>query len=304
LAGHDEALLRRTFASDEDDWLLGFVATEELTDAAGARVSMTCRYYDGDPFAGLPLGQVTRGDLGRQEAWKGPKQHEFELVLATRYNADGQPIETKDARGGRHIFEWASDRTAIRAEHVKLENGRELVETADVDSAFGNLLAVREYNGKETRYRYDAFGRLTKVIRPGDSIDLPTTAYTYQAEAPLSRVITEARVEIGKPTVERSETLFDGLGRSRGTLTKDGDRWVLAGVSLFDTRGNVRRTLAPALGRRRRPHCTVAPRCHAERHRHHSRRHRQGAPHAVTVGHHDAHRVLAARDTPLGWGSR
>src|SRR5262249_42830402 len=85
----------------------------------------------------------------------------------------------------------------------------------------------------------------TTVVRPGDSADLPTTTYIYRAEAPLSRVITEARVEIGKTAVERSETLFDGLGRSRGTLTQDCDRWVLAGVSLFDARGNARRTLLP-----------------------------------------------------------
>src|SRR5262249_2223458 len=38
---------------------------------------------------------------------------------------------------------------------------------------------------------------------------------------------------------------FDGLGRSRGTLTKDGSRWVLAGMSLFDARGKARRTLLP-----------------------------------------------------------
>src|SRR5262249_22279050 len=157
-------------------------------------VSMTRRYYDGDAFSGLSLGQVTRGDLSREEAWVGPRKDAFELVLATKVNADGQPVETRDARGGGHIFDWAADRTAIRAEHVKLETRRELVETADVDGAFGNLLAVREYNGQETRYGYDVFGRLTTVVRPGDSAELPTSAYTYQAEAPLSRVITVARV--------------------------------------------------------------------------------------------------------------
>ncbi|HEX3595680.1 MAG TPA: polymorphic toxin-type HINT domain-containing protein, partial [Polyangiaceae bacterium] len=245
LSGHDEAIFQRTFADQEDDWILGVLTTEEVTDAAGDRVSMSRRYYDGDAFVGLPLGEVVRGDLSREEAWVGPKSDAFELVLGTRYDADGQPVETKDARGGGHVFDWAPDHTAIRAEHVKLDDGRELVETADVDGASGNLLAVREYSGQETRYAYDVFGRLTEVVRPGDGNELPTARYTYQVTPPLSRVITEARVEPGKTTVEHSESLFDGLGRSRGTLTKDGDRWVLAGVSLLDARGNAQRTLLP-----------------------------------------------------------
>ncbi|HEX4334487.1 MAG TPA: toxin TcdB middle/N-terminal domain-containing protein [Polyangiaceae bacterium] len=245
LTGHDEAIVHRSFINDADDWLLGVLATEELTDATGDRVSMTRKYYDGDAFVGLPLAQATRGDLSREEAWLGPAREAFELVAGTKYNADGQPVETKDALGGGHVFEWASDHTAIRAEHVKLEHGKELVETADVDGAFGTLLTAREYNGQETRYAYDVFGRLTAVIRPGDSDDSPTTTYAYGAQAPLSRVITDARVVAGQPAMEHSETLFDGLGRSRGTLTQDGARWVLAGVSLFDARGKSRRTLLP-----------------------------------------------------------
>jgi RHS repeat-associated protein len=243
LAGNDESIVTRTFANDPAEWLLGFVATESTADGTGARVAQSRRYYDGAPFEGLALGQVTRGDVSREEAWVGPAEDAFELVLATKYDADGNPVETRDARGGGHVFEWAGDHTSIRAERVELGGGRELVETAEVDGAFGNVLAVREYNGSETRYEYDALGRLTKVVRPGDRADAPTTAYAYALGAPLSRVTTDARVGPGE--FEHSETLYDGSGRTRGTLTRDGDRWVLAGVSQFDARGNARRSLLP-----------------------------------------------------------
>ena len=252
LAGNDETIVERTYANNAEDWLLGFMATEEILDASGHRLAMTRKYYDGTPFQGLPLGEVARGDLTREEAWVGPDDGAFELVNATRYNADGQPVETRDGIGGGRFFEWADDRTTLRSERVKLDSDVELVEIARTDSAFGNLLAVTEYNGQTTRYEYDPFGRLTAIFRPGDTDDAPTVRYGYVARAPLSRVITEARVgtdmdasDAPGDSVERSEKLVDGLGRERGTLSQDGERWLLAGVSLFDARGNVRRALLP-----------------------------------------------------------
>jgi len=110
------------------------------------------------------------------------------------------------------------------------------VERATVDGAFGALLSVTDYAGQATAYEYDAFGRLTKVVKPGDSSAEPTTAYRYEVAAPLSRVVVESRLFSGRSDVDRSERLVDGGGRERGTLTRDGDRWILAGVSLFDAR--------------------------------------------------------------------
>jgi RHS repeat-associated protein len=241
----DEAVVTRTFAQNEDEWLLGFLATEELGDGDGKRTALTRKYYDGAAFTGLPVGSVTRGDLTREESWVGPGASDFELVLATTFNADGQPAETRDARGGGHVFEWASDRTSIASERVKLEGKTPLIERAAIDGAFGNLVAVTEYNGETTRYAYDAFGRLETVIRPGDTDALPTATYAYEARAPLSRIVTLLRVVSGETAVERSEALQDGFGRARGSLTLDGKRALLAGVSLYDARGNARRSLLP-----------------------------------------------------------
>ncbi|HEX4476885.1 MAG TPA: toxin TcdB middle/N-terminal domain-containing protein [Polyangiaceae bacterium] len=245
LVGNDEAIVTRTFANDSDDWLLGYVATEEVTDAGGRRVSLDRKYYDGAPFVGLPVGQVSRGQVSREEAWVGPNDEDVELVIATAYDADGLPTETKDGRGGGRFYQWASEHTSILSERVKLDSAVTLVETASVDGAFGALLAATDYAGQTTSYEYDAFGRLTAVVKPGDSPELPTTQYAYEVGVPLSRVVTESRVTSGKPDVERSETLFDGGGRERGTLTRDGARWILAGLSLFDARGQARRTLIP-----------------------------------------------------------
>ncbi len=246
-AGNDEALTVRTFANDIDDWVLGRVATEELTDLQGARVAMSRLYYDGEAFRGLALQRVTRGDVSRREAWVGPKPDQFELELATRYDADGNPVETRDARGGGRFFEFdARDHTTLKSERVKLESGEPLIEVADTDPRFGNLRSVTDYAGQVTSFAYDALGRLTAVFKPGDRENEPSVRYGYEVAAPLSRVITETRVWAGRDDFERTDLLFDGLGRKRGALTRDStERWVLAGVGLLDARGQPRRTLRP-----------------------------------------------------------
>ncbi|HEX8795236.1 MAG TPA: toxin TcdB middle/N-terminal domain-containing protein, partial [Polyangiaceae bacterium] len=91
LAGNDEAITLRTFSNDTDDWILGHLATEELQDAAGHRVRMKQLYYDGQPFQGLPLGQVARGDVTREMDWVGPDPSAFELAARTSYDGDGNP---------------------------------------------------------------------------------------------------------------------------------------------------------------------------------------------------------------------
>jgi RHS repeat-associated protein len=247
LAGNDEAIVKRSFANNEADWLLGYLATEELLGIDGHRLSGRRLYYDGKAFRGLPLGQVARGDITRQEEWLGPEPDDYVLDTATRYNEEGQPIETEDARGGGRYFEWQpEDPATLLSERVKLEGEVELKEIAEIDARFGNLLSVVDYAGQKTSFRYDPLGRLTGIVKPGDEPDAPTISYAYQLASPLSRVITELRASSVPVVVERSETLIDGLGRKRGTLTRaDDSRWVLAGVMLHDRRGEAARTLRP-----------------------------------------------------------
>ncbi len=59
--------MERTFSSDPDEWVLGYLATETLRNGSGETVAGTRRYYDGAAFEGLELGQVRRGELTREE---------------------------------------------------------------------------------------------------------------------------------------------------------------------------------------------------------------------------------------------
>lgn len=246
LAGGDESITLTSYANDPGEWVLGREATREIQDAAGKRVSMTRTYYDGAPFQGLPLGQITRGNPSRIELWVGPGKDAFVLQAGSAYDADGNVVESRDARGGSRRFSWdATDHTSLTGETLDLGT-RTLAATTQLDAAFGKPLSVKGFDGQTTLVGYDAFGRVTAIARPGDTLDRPTLAYEYRPDAPLSRVITQTRMWSGKDDVETSETLIDARGRTRGRLVRDDSgRWVLEGAALLDARGNARRTLLP-----------------------------------------------------------
>jgi len=246
LAGNDEALITRTFANNTKDWILGRLSTEELRDAKGSRLRLRRLYYDGAPFEGLPLGQVARGNLSREEGWVGPADGAFELVGSTRYDADGNVVETRDARGGGRAFEWDPVTHAfVIGEHAKT-GSRILTQRAQYDAALGSVLAFTNFNGSVSSFQYDPLGRVTAIVKPGDSIEKPTLHYVYELGAPLSRVSTEARKWSGHDEVELAFSVFDGMGRKRATFADDGNgRYAVSGIGFLDARGNVRRALVP-----------------------------------------------------------
>ncbi|MBI2392838.1 MAG: VCBS repeat-containing protein [Deltaproteobacteria bacterium] len=244
LAGNDEAIVVLTFANNTKDWILGRVATEELRDGRDARARLRRLYYDGPAFEGLPLGQVARGNLSREEGWVSDAK--FELVNATRYDADGNVVETRDARGGGRLFEWDPiTRAFVVAEGVKTGT-RVLTQRATYHAGLGTIVSFTNFNGAVSSFGYDALGRVVSIVKPGDSVEKPTVRYAYELSAPLSRVSTEARKFSGHDDVERAFSIVDGLGRKRAMFADDGNgRWAVSDIGLLDARGNVRRALIP-----------------------------------------------------------
>jgi RHS repeat-associated protein len=66
----------------------------------------------------------------------------------------------------------------------------------------GQVRRVWDSNGEETAttYAYDGFGRLARVMRPFDSLTLPTTAYWYDETTGGSRVVHEYYSEVWRDT--------------------------------------------------------------------------------------------------------
>ncbi len=101
----------RTYANNTDDWLLGYVASEEIQDANGKRFKLTRNYYDGTAFQGLELGQVTRGDLTRVESW---------ISGDSFANESGQPVRFGRQCHGQHQCARRAQRVRVRQRQSRL----------------------------------------------------------------------------------------------------------------------------------------------------------------------------------------
>ena len=84
-----------------------------------------------------------------------------------------------------------------------------------------------DFNGAETTFGYDVFGRLTSMVRPGDSPEFPTAEFSYDLAQPFgdgvinyveTRLLDRTPGEAGSLKRDHyfiSRKFVDGLGRAR-----------------------------------------------------------------------------------------
>ena len=73
----------------------------------------------------------------------------------------------------------------------QLANGQTLREQANYDYRMGTLTVITDTNNNVTTAGYDAFGRLTSVVKPGDSPSVPTVQAFYNDTAiPFQYIVT------------------------------------------------------------------------------------------------------------------
>jgi YD repeat-containing protein len=235
--GGDEVFVHREFAINESAWILDRVSGERVRDGEGNRVSESRYYYDGAVFNGLPLGQVDRGNLVREERWLDTEDR-FVPVTRNRIDEWGNVTAMLDANGGRReIFYDAASHTYPVRERIFIGDGA-IDYTVDYDAVFGKISSLMDPNGAQTKYSYDALGRLSDVVKPGDSQSLPTTSYSYDLASPVSTVTVRAREASGEAGTQDSYIYYDGLGRVRAKVSEaaGGDFAVTEAVA-YNARG-------------------------------------------------------------------
>jgi RHS repeat-associated protein len=177
------------FVANEDAWLVKLPRRTEYRDGDGLPFAVQMRYYDGDPFAGLPEGEVATGLLTRV----------CELaLLESRLPADYV--------GGRDFADW----------------GLNLRETGDTRGWYKDSYSVqRDTYGNVVQQR-DALGQTTSFVFDADAL------FPIQATDPLGNVVTlEFMPRAGEPKLTvmpdgrtvRNE--FDALGRRRAMFETD-----------------------------------------------------------------------------------
>ena len=78
----------------------------------------------------------------------------------------------------------------------------------------GTLTVITDTNNNVTTAGYDAFGRLTSVVKPGDSPSVPTVQAFYNDTAIPFQYIVTYTAQSGVTTTQRPvQQFYDGLGR-------------------------------------------------------------------------------------------
>jgi len=89
--------------------------------------------------------------------------------------------------------------------------GLNLTTSFAVDSRHGGNTEMTGPDGRTTRASYDALGRMTMAVRPGDTLASPTVSRQYLDSIPVSRVVDVRKDGTGNGLT--STAVLDGLGR-------------------------------------------------------------------------------------------
>jgi RHS repeat-associated protein len=239
----------REYAHDADAWLLGIPMRSRKTAGGpkGHFISETRNYYDGDPFVGLPLGELgARAQLHRSESFisdpEDPDGNNLPAIgedsprigdprnpgasvntARVRYNEFGIVIESLDPNGASREFEWDEwlglhpTREIIHTNNAAVE----LVTSAEYNIALGTLTASIGFNGIETTYGSDVFGKPTSLIKEGDNEEYPSVAYRYSYANP--RPLTGLRPRPGDAPLATSTPILYEYDRIGNLTLHSGD---------------------------------------------------------------------------------
>jgi RHS repeat-associated protein len=213
--GDDELLTRTEYALNAEAWIVNKPMRVRKSDLAGAFVAEKTLFYDGSPYVGLSPGEITRGELMRQEDSLGPAgDNRFIPTQRHTYDRYGNLIGILDANDGLTTITYDSQSATYPVlERIQIDEERSLSYAASYDYRYGTVATATDFNGHASTYRYDPFGRLTSIVLPGDTLVLPTQRFRYDLGSPRSAIVTEQRERSGEVDVLTSIAYFDGLGR-------------------------------------------------------------------------------------------
>ncbi|MCB9634610.1 MAG: hypothetical protein H6721_20995, partial [Sandaracinus sp.] len=254
-----------------------FVSTASWIDGeGGVPLGLTTITYD--PATGLPLRRETVASLattipfefGGDDDSAGYVQTDQTMVASTRYDVWGAPVATC-AGADLHVAEHdclrysevdydADYSTYPEVERIAVDRAGGawtfLTTTGVWDRGRGVIVSATEPNGQVTEIGLDGLGRPTFVRGPPsvgcEGSTVPSTRIEYafaEYDLPVSRVRTTSElscVAVGADALVTTE-YFDGLGRTRATLTEGGEEhaWVVSGHQVLDARGGVARAYQP-----------------------------------------------------------
>lgn len=231
----DDSVTERDYYPNTSANILGCVAAERVKDGSGNTKQETLYYYDGNNTS--VTTPPTKGNLTRTEQKKGDGGS---VSTYATYDSYGNALTETDAKG--NVWQTAWETTYHTFPQTITSPITSQYETYSFDAKTGNLVSRVDVNGQTTAYEYDTFGRLVKVVEPGDTSAYPTLAFEYNNWGTLNQQHLKTRTKLSDTDYLWSSQYFDGFGRVIQTHARgETDRTIIESTTVHNNRGQVDR---------------------------------------------------------------
>lgn len=273
-AFNDETITRNLWTWNCYGWIVADPARIDIEDANGKRISRHEIYWDNETYLGDRFRWSITNGITREIFYPNAEDlTKFVETSRIKYDVSGNngylidglsvcdPDGEPDSNVGHYTIldyeDYFQEFNTIETQHVG--SGKpDLVATYDWEYGYGTPIAARDFNGNETRFKYDNFGRIVAIIRPGDTDEFPTEEFEYGLALPfegaLINYVEDRRLDKAPNTpglshrdhYQINRIYYDGLGRElleKHEAEPDPDtgkiRVVVSGSGNWSPRGNV-----------------------------------------------------------------
>jgi RHS repeat-associated protein len=238
---------------------------EDVADPAGALVTVTSYAPTGcdanrvcaSSFCDRPSSMEVVGGTRQTMTYdaRGNRLTETRVGLGnptvTRtYDSLGNVATVTDARGmvTQHVYDGAT--RIYPATTIEDVGGLEHRTDRTFDGRFGQEVSIVDPNGVLTVQRqYDTFGRLEKVVEPGQSMAQSTRRFVYLVGSGVPFQVHELTFEPNRAGYLAKATFYDSLGRplqtQATTEVQGSEHVVITEARRYEPGGRVEREYAP-----------------------------------------------------------
>ncbi|MDV0446472.1 hypothetical protein MsAg5_03110 [Methanosarcinaceae archaeon Ag5] len=234
----DEKTAIMDYVYNTDSWILNCVKREKVEGLNFEKLSERTFYYDGNAHLET---EPTKGLVTKAIVWNSLGQ---DVVNEFGYDSYGNLISQKDGEGHVKTVEYDYDFSAVYP--ISTTNALGQTTTFDFNLILGKIQKMTDPNGFETFMDYDGLGRVTRIVRPYDTLNSPSVQYEYFIGESMPKYIKVSVKESESSGYFDSWKYLDGFGRVIKTETESVD--VLENIiqeTYYDNYGAVSKIIAP-----------------------------------------------------------